>query len=86
MKLSLVIKRVVIRYNSQGMSSRQIALEVDRLYDLKVSRQAISKFLTQYQQTHCLVRKPGSDHTCKITDAVLRAVVEGFDLLWVPQD
>ena len=71
MKFSLVIKRAIIKYDSQGASARQIAIELERLYDLKVSRQAIGKFIAQY---HNLVRKPSSGQPSKMTDALLRAV------------
>ena len=74
MKLTLVIKRAVLKLSYQGFSARQIAMEVEKVYYVKVSRQAISKFLVQYQQTRCLVRKPGSGRPSKITDAVLQAV------------
>ena len=49
-------------------------LELERLHDLNMSRQAVSKFLKQYHLTHRIVRKPGSIGPGKITDNVLHAI------------
>ena len=48
MKLSLVIKRAVIKYDSQGASARQIAIELERLYGPE-------GFSSSHQQMYCSI-------------------------------
>lgn len=73
-KLSVPIKRAVLKHHSQGLSASEMAKMIASEYDVLVSRQAIIRFIFNYQKTRRLVRKPGSGRPTKITDAVLHAV------------
>ena len=73
-KLSLMIKRDILKLHAAGLSANKIRCEIKTRYDLQVSRQAINNFLASYKSTNRLVRKPGSGRPIKITDTVKRAV------------
>ncbi len=73
-KLRVPIKRTVLMYHSQGLSSRQIASQIENEYVVTVSRQAINRFLFYYHKTGSLVRKCGSGRPTKITNVVLHAI------------
>lgn len=44
-KLSLPMKRDIIKMHADGSSAKQIATKLKTVYDVQVSRQAINQFL-----------------------------------------
>ena len=68
MKLTISIKRAVLKYNAQRMSARQIAKGYNMTF------MCLVKLLASFLHNITKVRKPGSGRPSKITDAVLRAV------------
>ena len=73
-RLSLTMKRSVLQYRCNGLSSAQIAGRLENEMGIKISRQAICCFLLCYKKTRQLVRKPGSGRPTKITQPILQAI------------
>ena len=68
-------KQRILYLNSKGLKAPAIA-RILREEGMEASRVGIYKFLKKFEESGCLMRKPGSGRTSKITDEVKR-VVEG---------
>ena len=73
-KLSLTMKRSVLQYRHNGLSSAQIAHRLQNEMGIKISRQVIRLLLLCYKQTSRLIKKPGSGRPTKTTQPILQAI------------